>query len=128
MDRLPVQRDLPLVIGCSAPEEQGVLLTRLERWRGPEVEWVDRLNVIVPVEQHGWLARGLQPIGVDDRMASCLDDLGVLESDHLVLLGQVAGSAPYVGGALGLAGDAGDPKKMSSSRKPCSRVSSRNCS
>src|SRR5256886_2351616 len=53
VNRLPVERDLPFVIGCSAPEKQPVLLARLERWRGPEAEWVHRLNVIVPVEQHG---------------------------------------------------------------------------
>ena len=112
MDRLPVERDLPLVIGCSAPEEQAVLLARLERWRCPKVQWVDRLDVIVPVEQRGRLARGLQPVGVDDRVPGRLDDLGVFQSDPFVLLGQVGGRAPDVAGPLRLARDARDPQKV----------------
>ena len=41
-----------------------------------------------------------------------LDDLRVLESDPLVLFGQVAGGAPDIVGSFRLARDAGDPQKI----------------
>jgi len=45
-------------------------------------------------------------------MPSCLDDFGVLESNPLVLLGQVAGSTADVVAALRLTRDAGDPQEV----------------
>src|ERR1700694_4095580 len=85
---------------------------RLKRWRFPEVEWIDRPDVIVTLEAHRRLCPRLQPVGIDDRMAGRLDDLGILESDALVLLGQVAGGATDVTGALRLARDARDPQEV----------------
>src|ERR1700694_415632 len=85
---------------------------RLEGWRFPEVEWIDRLDVIVTIEKHRRLAPRLQPVGIDDRMAGRLDDLCILESNALVLLGQVARGATDVTGALRLTRDARDPEKV----------------
>src|ERR1700730_12354284 len=85
---------------------------RLERGRFPEVEGIDRLDVIVTIEEYRRLARRLQPIGVDHRVSGRLDDLSVPESDSLILLGQVAGGATNVRGALRLTRDAGNLEKV----------------
>ena len=45
-------------------------------------------------------------------MPGRLDDLGVLESNPLVLLGQVTGGTTDVVAALRFARDAGDPQKV----------------
>src|ERR1700694_5665082 len=87
-------------------------MARLEGRRGPQLEWIDRLDVVVPVEQHRRLALCLHPVGIEDGMPRRLDDLRILESDSFVLLREMAGRAPDVVGALRLARDAGDPEKV----------------
>ena len=42
---------------------------RLERWRLPQVEWLWRLDVVVPVEEDRRLAWSVQPFPVHHRVA-----------------------------------------------------------
>ena len=65
--------------------------------------------VVVETDRRG---QTVEPVGVHDRVPRRLDDLGVLESDPLVLLGEVAGRASDVGGPLGLARNAWDLEKV----------------
>jgi hypothetical protein len=45
-------------------------------------------------------------------MPGRLDDLCVLQPNSLVLLSEVTGGAPHIGGALRLARDAGDAEEV----------------
>ena len=63
------------------------------------------------IEQDRGFAGHLQPIRVDDRVPLCLDDLGVLQADLLVLLDEVGGRPAHVVRPIRLTGDAGDTEK-----------------
>ena len=45
------RHDVGLVVGHAARDDPPVLFRRLERWRVPEVDRVDRLDVVVLVQQ-----------------------------------------------------------------------------
>ena len=73
--------DLALVVGGAAREDAPVLDARLEGRPHPLVEGVDRLDVVVAVDDDRGRAVGVEPVGVDDRMAARLGDLDVLQAD-----------------------------------------------
>ena len=66
---LTCAHDLALVVDGAAGVEVAVALGRLEGRRKPFVERIGRLHVVVAVEKHGGLTGGVQPVGVDQRMA-----------------------------------------------------------
>ena len=107
-----MQGNLPFVVGRSAAEQLTILPNGLEGRRFPEVQRIDRLDIVVTVKQDRRLARGLQPVGIDDRMSGGVDDLRVLQPDSLVLLGEVARGAADVVGVFGLARYARDAEKV----------------
>ena len=82
-DRLEVHEDLAFVVGGAPRVELAFANGRLERRRFPELERVDRLNVVVAVEEDGGRAGSVQPFAVDDRIAGGLDQAHVLEADRL---------------------------------------------
>ena len=57
LDRLEVHVDLALVVHRAARVELAVAQHRLERRRGPQLERLGRLHVVVAVEQRGGLCR-----------------------------------------------------------------------
>ena len=71
--------DLALVVGRAAGQHAAVDDDRLERRRGPQVERVDRLDVVVAVDEDRRGALGVEPVAVDDRVAARLGDLDVLD-------------------------------------------------
>ena len=91
MNRLPVQGDLALVVGRAASQQQAILVSRFERRRLPEVDRIDRLDVVMAVEENRRFVRRLQPVGIDHRVPAGLDHRSVLEPYPLVLLGEMAG-------------------------------------
>ena len=103
LERLDVHEQLALVVGRPAREQLVVANRRLERRRDPQVERVDGLHVVVPVEEHRRRARRVQPVAVDDRVARRVDDPHVLEADRPQLLGRPLGAPAHVGGVLGAA-------------------------
>ena len=64
-----VEMDLALVVRRAAREDAAVLDARLERRPHPQVERIDRLDVVVAVDEDRRRALGVQPVGVHDRMA-----------------------------------------------------------
>ena len=54
--------DLALVVRGAARQHAAVLDDRLERRRRPEVERIDRLDVVVAVDDHRRGVRGMQPV------------------------------------------------------------------
>jgi hypothetical protein len=107
-----VDRDLALVVRRSAAEQEATLLARLERRCRPAVEGVDRLDVVVSVEEDGWLAGRVQPIRVDDRVPGGLDNFGMLEPDRGILRGQMFRGPPNVIDMVGLTRDARDAQEL----------------
>ena len=67
LDRLDVHEHLALVVGGAARVDLAVADGRLERRAGPEVHGIDRLHVVVAVEQDRRLAGRVEPVAVDDR-------------------------------------------------------------
>ena len=110
--RHQVEVDLALVVGGAAAEHPPSVHDRLERRRRPEVQRVDRLDVVVAVDQDGRRALGMQPIAVDDGMAGRLGDLDVLEADPSHRIRQPLGGASAVDGMRRDAGDARDPEEL----------------
>ena len=86
LDRLEVHEHLALVVGRAARVDLAVADRRLERRRLPQLERIDRLHVVVAVEEDRRRAWRAQPVAVDDRIARRVDQADVLQSDppHLV--------------------------------------------
>ncbi len=80
--------------------------------RLPLVERVDRLDVVVAVEEHGRRSDRVEPVGIDDRVAARLADLDVLQARRQQVGGQLLGGPPAVRGVLGDPADAGDPQEV----------------
>jgi hypothetical protein len=110
--RLPVQCDLPFIVGRSTSQQLTVLPDGFEWRRLPQLQGIDRLDIIVAVEKNRRLARRPQPVGNDHRVSGRVDDLGILQPDPLVLLGEVAGGAAHVAGVFRLARNARDTEKV----------------
>ena len=103
LDRLEVHEDLALVVGRAARVDLAVAHRRLERRRLPQVERIDRLHVVVAVEEDRRRAGGAEPVAVDDREARRLDQPNVLQPDAPHLLGGPLGAALDVGRVLAAA-------------------------
>ncbi len=69
LDRLHVDVDLPLVVDHAAAPEAAVTYAGLERGRHPFAERVDRLHVMVAVDEERGLARRGEPLGKHRGMA-----------------------------------------------------------
>ena len=101
----------PLSSADAARVDLAVAHRRLERRRLPEIERIDRLHVVVPVEEDGRRARRAEPVAVDDRVARRVDQPHVLQADAPHLLRAPVGAAPDVGGVLRQRADARDREK-----------------
>ena len=97
--------DLAFVVTGAAAVDVAVALRRLERRREPFIERIDGLHIVVAVEQGGWFAGGVQPIGVNQRMALGIDEAGVLEADAGQLAEDEFGGAAAIGLVLGQGGN-----------------------
>jgi len=106
-----VDGDLALIVRGPAGQQQAVLLHRLEGRRCPKIQRVDRLHVVVSVHEHGRLIRGVQPVGVDHRVAGGVDHLRILQPNVGVDVGQVIRRRAHVVGVLRLAGNAGNTQE-----------------
>ena len=109
--RHDVGMDLALVVGRATGEDPVADDDRLERRRGPQVERVDRLDVVVAVDEDGRGVGGVQPVRVDDRMPAGLDGFRVFEAGRGQGLDQPVGRGPAVVGVARQRGDAGDAKE-----------------
>ena len=108
LDRLDVHEDLALVVGRAARVNLAVAHRRLERRRRPEIQRVDRLHVVVAVEEDRRLAWRVEPVAVDHRMARRVDQLHVLHAGAGERVSGPLRGAPHVRGMLGKRADARD--------------------
>ena len=111
LERLDLRDHLALVVDRAAGVEIAVALGGLEGRREPLVERVGRLHIVVAVDEHGRLAGGMQPVGIDQRMAFGLNQARVLHADALELGEQRLGGFAAVGRVLGQRGDGGNAQQ-----------------
>ena len=105
-DRLEVHEDLTLVVGRPARVDLAVADGRLEGRRFPQLQRIDGLHVVMPVEEDRRRAFRAQPVAVDDRIARGIDEAHVLQPDAAHLFGAPIGAAFDVGGVLRQRADA----------------------
>ena len=108
LDRLHVHEDLALVVDGAAGVELAVAHRGLERRRGPQLQRIHRLHVVVAVEEDRRRAFGAEPLGVDHRMPGRLHELRVVQADPGELGGRPLGAAADVGGVRRQRRDAGN--------------------
>jgi hypothetical protein len=106
LDGFEVHEDLALVVGRAARVDLAVANGGCKRRRLPQLDRIDRLDVVVAVEEDGRRAFGAQPVAVHDRVARCFDEADIAEADAPHLLGGPLGAAANVAGVLRQRADA----------------------
>ncbi len=105
--RLHLRPHLALVVHRAAGVDVAVAFGGLEGRREPLVQRIGRLHVVVPINQHRGLARGVQPVGIDQRVARGLNQPHVLHADALQLRRQHLGGlrqSPLCSGSVEIEG------------------------
>ena len=97
LDGLEVHEDLALVVGRPARVDRALADGGLEGRRLPQVQRIDRLHVVVPVEQHRRRAGRAEPLAVHDRMSGRLVERDVVQADALQFVDAPLGAAAHVG-------------------------------
>jgi len=111
-ERLDVGVHLALVVDGAAGVDVTVADFRFEGRGDPEFERVGRLDVVVPVAENGGLAGGVEPVGIDERMALGGYDFDVFEAGSLQRVGRELGRAGHVTGVFRQRGDAGNANEL----------------
>ena len=111
LDGLDMHVELPFVVGSASSIEIAVADRRLEGRCFPEFEWVRRLNVVVPVQQHRRLSRRVKPIGIHQRMIGGRNHLDVFEFRSPHGVGNEGSRTLHIAFVLGQCADARDTKK-----------------
>lgn len=107
---------LGVLVGDEAEAEAGDALAGdddddgLEGGMFPGFDGVDRLYVVVAVEEEGGFVGGLEPVGVDAgvTVVGAVEDLDVVEADFGEVAGEPLGAGLDVFAVLGLGGDGGE--------------------
>jgi hypothetical protein len=104
-----VEQQLSLVVGRAAGEQVLATHRGLERRGHPQLQRVDRLDVVMPVDEHGRRVRlGGRPLGEDRRHAARVPHLDGGEPVPAERVGQPAGAAPDVRRVGGVGADRRD--------------------
>src|SRR5215467_2612379 len=104
--------DLAFVVGGAASEEIAVADGGFKRWRGPEVERLGWLHVVVAVKKDRGLTRSLKGLGIDERMQAGGNGLNGLEPRCAQMVADPASGALDVRLVLALCADTGDSQKF----------------
>ena len=108
---LDVHEQLALVVVGTATPDGAVVHLRIEGIVLPHVQRLDRLNVVVAVNQHG-LRFGIDDLlAEDDRMAGGLADARLVRARFKQQVGEGLGAAVHVGLVLRLGADGGDAQE-----------------
>ena len=107
-----------LVVRRAPGEDPPVADDRLEGRRLPLVERVDRLDVVVAVDEDRGRPLRVEPVGVDDGVPAGLRDLHVLEAGRGQLSREPLGRPPTVGGVGRDPADARDAQEVDVAGEP----------
>jgi hypothetical protein len=111
-DGLEETEDLALVVGRAARIEPAVADRRLERRRGPLVEGIGRLHVIMPVDEQCRRPRHLRTNGPDDGVGLASQKLHVAAPETAQLGGDPLGGGATIGVVRGKCGDGRNTEKF----------------
>jgi len=111
-DRLQVREQLPFVIGCAAGNDLTVADLRCKRGRGPLVQRIGWLDVIMTIKQNGGAVGRVQPFAVDCRVSTGWQDLDAIQADSLHLVGDPVGRAFHVAEMFRQRAYAGDAQQV----------------
>jgi hypothetical protein len=111
LERQDLGERRPLVVRPAAGPDHAVDDGGLEGWRLPEVERIDRLDVVVAVEEHGRAAAGAASLRPHQRVTVSLHEPG-LEAGATQPLGHELRRATDVARVLGPRRHAGDPQEL----------------
>jgi hypothetical protein len=89
----------------------GISILVHERRRLPLVERLSGLDIVVRIAKRSGLSGSMQPVGVNQRMATRGNDLDVLEADALEVICDDVGGLEDVGLVLLGGADTGDAEK-----------------
>jgi hypothetical protein len=109
-DGFEVDEELAFVVASASGVEVVAEDGGLEGGMVPGFDGVDRLDVVVAVEEEGGFVEGLEPVGVDAGRAAvdAGEDLDVVEADFGEVAGEPLGAGLDVFVVLGLGGDGGE--------------------
>ena len=106
LDGLEVHEDLALVVGRAARVDLAVADGGLKRRRLPELDGIDRLDVVVAVEEDRRRAFGAEPVAIDDGVAGRFEEPDIGQADAAHLVGRPFGAAAHIAGMLRQRADA----------------------
>ena len=92
---------LPFVVDRPPGVKVAVALGGLERGGMPFVQGIGGLHIVMAIGQAGWLACGMQPVSINQRVTGGFDDPDMLQANPLHLPGQALGGKPDVARMLG---------------------------
>ena len=104
--------DVALVVRRAAGVDAAVLDHRLERRPLPQVERVDRLDVVVGIDDDRRRALGVQPVRVDDGCPPVGDTSTCSKPMARESIGDELGGRPHVGVVFGQRADARDAQQI----------------
>src|SRR5271163_390702 len=107
-----VDVNLAFVVGCAAAVEIAVASLGKKRRRGPQIQGIGRLNVVMPVEKYRGLAGSFEGFGVNQRMKSGGDYFDRLETGGAQVVGNPTGGALDVLLMLALGADRRNAKEI----------------
>ena len=110
--RFQMDVDLAFIIGGAAAEKIAVANGGFEGWRGPEVERLGGLHIVVAVEEDGGLAGSFKRFGIDQRMEICRNDFDFLETSGAKIIRDPASGAFDIWFVFAFRADAGDSQKF----------------
>src|SRR5579863_9003825 len=111
-ERFQVDMNLAFVIGRAAAEEIAIACFGKKRRRGPKIQGIGRLNVVMPIEKHRGFAGSFEGFGVDQRMKSGGNDFDGFEAGGAQVVGNPTGGALDVLLVLALGADRRNAKEI----------------
>ncbi len=112
LDRFYFHPELALVVYRTARVDVVVTLSWFEGRRNPLIQRIRRLHVIVRVAKHRRLARSMQPVGINQRVALSWDHLDVFHSNAPQFARHIVRRSQHVGFVLGKRADAGNAQEI----------------
>ena len=110
---LQLQKDLSLIINRASCIDLPVFDDRLKRRTGPKFNGINRLNIIVSVDQYRRLvSAGMKPFAIYDRMKRRIEDLHILKPDLIHPLHNELCTLPYIIPLIRISADRRDLQKV----------------
>src|SRR6266849_7548649 len=109
--------DLPFVVGGAAAEEIAVTHGGLESRRGPKIERLGRLHVVVAIEKNRGFAGSFERFRVDERVKIGRDNFNRFKARGTEIVRDPAGAALDIRLVFALGADAGNAQEFAKLRQ-----------